>query len=340
MNRSVKRPRSSSKRPAPASPGGPSALIQLDTGKIRDQALLTFHKLEGELAKLQNQIRRYEEHDLPGFSAWCHRTFGNLFVQLRRLQAALQEKQTVARAISDLAFRLDLTELEAYREYLWRRDNPEKAEAEDLRREEESRERKEKEEAAGKPRKKEEPPEEEWDEMHDFFATMAGLKPRRPKKQEEDPKTARELYRSIVRMLHPDHHGKMSESGKHLWDEAQTAWRNHDIKTLKNVLDQCETHEIGVGAQTAVSVILQMTKRLTEAARRARSQIRHLSRKMEWNYEARKNNPVFVRKVERVILDDIRLIRFQHDRLARAMEALEIADAKKKTPRKRKTARL
>ncbi|MFO7535914.1 MAG: hypothetical protein R6X19_09590 [Kiritimatiellia bacterium] len=337
----MKRPRSSSKRPAPAPPEERGALIALDTRKIRDEALLAFRKTEGELAKLQSQIQRYEERDLPGFSAWCHRTFGNLFVQLRRLQAALQEKQTIARAISDLAFRLDLTELDAYREYLWRRENPEQAEADDRRRDEEARLRLEKEEASpGKAHKKAEKPDEEWDEMHDFFASMAGLKPRRPKKPEADPKTARELYRAIVRMLHPDHHGKMSEAVKHLWDVAQAAWRNRDVKTLRNVLDQCETHEVGVGNQTAVSVILQMTKRLTEATRRLRSQIRHLSRKLEWNYEARKNNPVFVRKVQTVILDDIRLVRFQHDRLARALDALEVADAKKKTPRKRKAARL
>jgi hypothetical protein len=322
------RPRSNvRKRPTAAAP--PGALIQLDTRKIREEALESYRKAERELAKASEQLKRFHERDTPGFRAWCHRTFGKLFVQLRDLQAALNEKQNMAREISDIAARYDLQEAEAYREYLWRKAHPEAAEEKDRLRNEELQRLAEEAQRAKTPGEAEEELfgenlEDDWDELEDIFKAFMGMpRQRRVKKVDPDPKTARELYRMIVRNLHPDHHGHMSETSKHLWDEAQTAWREHDVEALKGILAQCEGGDIGIGPRSAVSTILQMTKRIKDALRRSRSEIRRLSKKLEWNYETRKSNPAYARKVETVILDDIRLVRFQLERLNRILSNLE-----------------
>ncbi len=338
----MKQPRASAKRP-PAASATPGALIALDTRRIRQQALLAYRKTERSLAKVTEQLTRYREHDLPGFSTWCQRAFGDQFAQLRRLQADLREKQILAREISALAFRLGLSELDAYLEYLWRRDNPAAAEEEDRRREEEA--RREAERARKKKPKLHDPKpdafnDEDLDELEELLGSfLGGRRKHAPKKPEADLKTARELYRAIVRKLHPDHHGHMNDARKHLWDEAQSAWRALDVDALKNVLDQCENDEIGVGENTAVSTLLHMTRRLKDALRQARGQVRQLTRKLEWDYESRKTNPAYARKVKQVILDDIRLLRFQYDRLSRAFAALEQQAARKKHRRPAPRAR-
>lgn len=349
----VQRRRSNALSPAPATPVTGRALIPLDTRQIRKQALLAYRKAERSFAKVTDLLKRYRERDLPGFSVWCQHTFGEQFAQLRRLQADLRAKQTLAREISDLAFRLGLSEVDAYLEYLWRRDNPEAAAEDDRRREEDA--RREAEQAQKKKKKKRdaEPDaldlddlfadnldEEKRDEMEDLFASFLGARRAHPSKTPEvDFKTARELYRTIVRKLHPDHHGRMSEAKKHLWDEAQSAWRSLDVKTLKNVLDQCENAEIGVGENTAVSTLLHLTRRLKDALRQARAQVRQLSRKLEWDYEARKTNPAYARKVKQLILDDLRLLHFQYDRLTRAFQSLEQHAARKTRKRPAPRAR-
>jgi hypothetical protein len=316
-------------------------MIQLDTHKIRLEALESYHKAERELSKASEQLKRYHERDIPGFRSWCHRTFGKLFVQLRDLQTALNEKQAMAREISDVAARYDLGEVEAYREYLWRKANPEAAEEKDRLREEELHRLAEEERKKKTPEEVEEElfgedlEDEDLGELEDMFNAFMGMpRPKRGKKNDGDQKTARELYRTIVRTLHPDHHGHMSETRKHLWDEAQTAWRERDVEALKSVLAQCEGGDIGIGPRSAVSTILQMTKRLKDALRRSRGQIRQLSRKLEWNYETRKSNPAYARKVETLILDDIRMIRFQLERLNRIVATLEQkASRKHRRPR-------
>jgi hypothetical protein len=348
-------PRTRAPRPPRAAPERPPrpaavtrALVPLDTGKIREEALDSYRKTERELAKATEQLKRYQERDIPGFRAWCRRTFGKLFVQLSDLETSLHTKQAMAREIRGLAERFDLSDAEAYHKYLWRRDNPEAAEAEDRRFEAEERRLLAEAEAARQKRRAEAgrdetdteeeagpEPEDDWAEMEELFgAFLGGARRKRPRLKETDTATARELYRAIVRKLHPDHHGHMNEARKHLWDEAQTAWRNHDVETLKNVHAQCETEDIGLGAQTAVSTILQATRRIKEALRHSKRQIRQLTTRLEWNYATRKSNPSYARKVETVILDEIRLIRFQLDRLTRAFQTLEVQAAKKKRKKK------
>jgi hypothetical protein len=322
------------------------ALVLLDSRQIREEALAAYRKTERELSKATSQLKRYNERDIPGFKAWCRRTFGKLFIQLQDLETSLHTKQAVAREIRLLAERFELDEHEAYQKYLWRRDNPAAAEEEDDRYEAEQRRKQAEDEATARKRRAEAGPDEagpdgepepdpegDWSDMEDLFSAFLGAGRRRRPSKKADATTARELYRMIVRKLHPDHHGHMSETRKHLWDEAQNAWRNLDVETLKNVLAQCETEDIGIGNQTAVSTIMQATRRILEALRNSKRQIRLLTSRLEWNYETRKSNPAYARKVENVILDEIRLIRFQLDRLTRALEALEVEAAKKKRKR-------
>lgn len=333
-------------RPAPSGRIDGRALIPLDTRRIREEALEAYRKAEGELARISAQLKRYHERDLPGFQAWCRRTFGKLFLQLKDLESSLHVKQAMARDIRHLAERFDLTEAEAYGKYLWRRDNPAAAEEEDRRQEAEERRREADAMAARRKRRDEaeaddaeaedEPdPDDDPGDVEELFASFLGAaRRRRAPMREADALTARELYRAIVRRLHPDHHGHMNEPRKHLWDEAQTAWRLRDVETLQNVLAQCETEDVTLGATTAVSAILLATRRVRDALRQSKRQLRALTARLEWNYSLRKANPAYARKVQTVILDEIRLIRFQLDRLTRALEALEKEAGKRKVKRK------
>ena len=326
---------------------GRKDLIPLDTGKIRGKALAAHAKAERELARLTDQLKRYHERDVPGFRAWCSRTFGALLTQLRELGLAFQEKQALANEIADLVFRDKLSEAAAYREVMWRRANPEAAAEKDRLREEADRRR---EEAAEKKRRasgkadtdRDADPWDDLDRLFDdddadddafdadgdfaeFIENLFGCRGRRartPKATGSENKTARELYRAIARRLHPDHHGHMSEVRKHLWNEAQKAHRAGDVETLRTLLAQCESGEAGLGAHTPVSVLLHLIRRLKAAMRPVRGQIRQVNRKPEWNFAVKIEDPRFVRNVEAMIREDIRHTRRGLDDLTRALDAL------------------
>jgi hypothetical protein len=293
-------------------------LIPLDTGKIRKKALQGHQRAERQLAKLKDQLKRYHEQDVPGFRSWVHRTFGPLLTRQRELQRALEEKQAFIYELQSVAERYGLSEFAAYRKLLWRRAHPDEARAEDLRFEETERARR----AARDAKERDNPfgdgeedgddgadflgedefgevSDEEWGDFSDFFEEMTGIRPpsRPAPGPHPDQKAVKDLYRTIVRRLHPDHHGQMSESRKSLWHEAQDAYRRHDVNALYSILARCDDGEAGLGEHSPVSLIQRLTRQLKRAVGTTRRDIGKLRRDMAWDYENRIRNPLFVRQV-------------------------------------------
>lgn len=288
-----------------------SALICLNTSTIRNKALKDYQKAERELDRHKALLKRYHEEDVPGFRAWVHQHFGNLLTRQRALVQALDANRNTIFEIQALAARYHLPEGAAYKKLLWRRAHPDEAEEED-RQWEEAMERK---------RKKNADPsfddlfEEEGDfddipddsegGFSDFFEELTGLRsPPRPSEQSgEEGKTAKELYRSIVRHLHPDHHGQMSEARKALWHEAQAAYRQRDTNALYNILARCDGGESGVGAHSAVSLIQNLTRQLKQSLRSTKSEIKQVKHDPAWDFKNRTEDPRFSHKIRRELED-------------------------------------
>jgi hypothetical protein len=68
----------------------------------------------------------------------------------------------------------------------------------------------------------------------------------------ESPKDVKEIYRTIVRQLHPDMNGQMDDSKAALWHEAQEAYRRNDVAALNSVLGRCK--EISRGTRSGDSL--------------------------------------------------------------------------------------
>jgi hypothetical protein len=299
-----------------------TALIRLNTSSIRNKALKDYQKAERELERHKNLLKRYHEEDIPGFRSWIHKNFGHLLTRQRELAQALDENRNTVFEIQALASRYHLPEAAAYKKLLWRRAHPAEAEEED-RQWEEAMERK---------RKKSNHPslddifgdedddgftdfESELADMPDdakagftdFFEEMTGI--RLPHRSSEtsnaEGKTAKELYRTIVRRLHPDHHGQMSEARKVLWHEAQAAYRQKDTNALYNILARCDGGESGLGAQSAVSLIQNLTRQLKQSLRTTKQEIKQVKRDPAWDFHTRTQDPKFGQKIRRELEDEI-----------------------------------
>jgi hypothetical protein len=323
---------------APPPPVNPRKdLIRLDTARIRKKALATHRKAERDLALLKDQLKRYHEKDIPGFRSWLHRTFGALLTRQRELQQALAGKQAFVAELRDIALRFKLDDIGAYRKWLWRRDHPAEAEAEDRRREEEQRQAREEAAKRAEARAKRKAPDpfdddfdsdlddDVWNELNNLFESMFGKGlPRRaqPKPAPED-KSLKELYRTIVRRLHPDHHGQMSEARKALWHEAQAAYRRHDANALHGILARCDGRAGGLGAHSPVSLIQRLTLQLKQACKTTRRDITRLRRDLAWDYERRINDPRYVRRIRDDLVMCVRDMERTLDELAEMLAELE-----------------
>lgn len=302
------------------------ALIRLNTHSIRNKALKDYKKAEQDLDRLKEQLKRYHEEDRPGFRSWIHKNFGNLLSRQRELMQAIDDKKNILFEIETLAIRYRLSKAIAYKKFLWRREHPAEAEEEDRLWEE----------AMEKKRKKSDPepgsdffseeededdpdspfsqndftniPDEAWESFSDYFEEMTGIRPparNAAQKPKEDDKTVKELYRTIVRRLHPDHHGKMTDARKGLWHEAQTAYRNKDTNALYNILARCENGESGLGAHSAVSLIQNLTRHLKQALRSTKQEIKQVKQDPAWDYQTRCRDPRFGHSIRQQLSAEI-----------------------------------
>ena len=340
--------------------GGPAArnarreLVALDTRAIRRKALHAYRAAERALAGLKEALKRYHERDVSGFRAWIHQAFGQLLAEQRDLLRAVEEKRDMLSEIAYLSERDGITDGEAYQRVLWRRANPEAAEAEDRRFEEEMRRRSgEAEEplgGGGEPWETDDDddpldeddriPDDEWEAFSDFFEDMTGERPpprafrRAPPKAGADEKSAKELYRSIVRQLHPDHHGHMTEARKNLWHEAQDAYRRRDLNALYSVLARCDTGQAGIGEHSPVSLIRRLTLQLKTATQAAKREIRDGKKDPAWDYAARIQNPHFVAQVRFDIEQAVGELRYQLHSIENLMRDLERQSRSPSRPRR------
>ena len=280
-------------------------LIRLNTRTLRKKALQAHQKAEKALAQLKDQLKRYHERDVPGFRSWVHRTFGNLLTRQRELQHALEEKRTLVYEIQEMADRYGLSEFAAYQKVLWRRAHPDEAQEEDRLYEEAELKRKESRRKRGKPDLDDLFEDdfddwlaEEWGESDDF-SEETDEKSAEPHadRPHPDQKSIKELYRTIVRQLHPDRHGEMTDARKALWHEAQDAYRRHDLNALHSVLARCDAGEAGLGDHTPVSMIQRLTQQLRAAAQAAKHEMRNRRRDVAWDYETRIRNPRYIQDV-------------------------------------------
>ncbi len=287
------------------------AIVRLNTQSIRKKALQAHRKAERALEKLAAELKRYHERDVPGFRSWIHRSFGDLLTRQRECQQAIEEKMAFAGEVKEMVGRYGLSYPEAYLKVVWRRAHPEAAEDEDRKEAEAQRQH---EQAHPEERPDD---ESEWDddldddddftddELDQLLEDMLehSRKPQDAGDSHPDHQTAKDLYRNIVRLLHPDHHGQLSEARATLWHEAQAAYRRHDLSALHSILARCEDGVSTLGDHTPVSLILRMTRQLVEAARANRHQLQGAKQDVAWRYEDRLDDRKFIRTVERDLLD-------------------------------------
>jgi hypothetical protein len=313
-------------------------LIRLNTRSLRKKALLAHIKAEKALAKLKEQLKRYHEKDVPGFRSWVHRTFGHLLTCQRELQHALEEKRTLVYEIQAIADRYGLSEVAAYQKVLWRRAHPDEAQEEDRQFEEAELKRKEAHRKGGHPALEDlfdddfdNWPDDEWSEGDDFCEnpTVHGMEPHADRPH-PDQKSVKDLYRTIVRQLHPDRHGEMTEARKALWHEAQDAYRRHDVNALHSVLARCDTGEAGLGEHTPVSLIQRLTRQLKSAAQATKHEMRNRRRDVAWDYETRIRNPRFIQDVRSDLQGMVESLQWSLNEIDRELEYLNRLAARTK----------
>ena len=148
-------------------------------------------------------------------------------------------------------------------------------------------------------------------------------------------KRLKELYRAVVRRLHPDSQREMTAQKTDWWHQAQAAYEAGDAEQLEVILTLCEIGESGTTAHTSASLLQRITAQLKSSLREIKRQITQRRREPAWNFSGRTDHAAMAEQVRRELTGELMSMR------RRWMDTQELiakwkAAAEKLKPRRRK----
>ena len=153
------------------------------------------------------------------------------------------------------------------------------------------------------------------DDFDDLLRQMMGLPPKAKKPRQEAPKDCRlkDLYRELVRTLHPDQGGHMTPERMHLWHEVQEAYRKGDLARMEILHSKSGLATDLTSSATPISRLLSITDLFKKSLRDLKRQMRPAMDDPAWKFSklTEKGRNKVIRKSEVLLRADIAMVKFK-----------------------------
>jgi hypothetical protein len=302
---------------------------------------------------------RFERKDKPAFVRWRAREFGALLSKAREVEEQIRDAQTLVHEV-EMEMRRGFQDAHsAYQRVMFRRENPTVAvEEEDLESSRESGEASHKlsdfeEEALFQEwvqRSLGTNPDKMDDEAYSttfeaFKSHMFRGAPEEPRltginrarvrkripteleeegKEEEEGTTdarVKELYRVLVRRLHPDLRADTSAAVSALWHEVQEAYAASDVAQMEILLALIDIESNKMGAQSSVGQMRSILAELERALRALEKSLSEAEGDDAWNFAQSGSNAGLRLRVERQLKSDLAARSLRLDVLTKTIAA-------------------
>ncbi len=270
-------------------------MMPVDGTRIRRQVKVEYERVMEEVADARRQLERFEHADLPAFSRWVHRQFGALLTELREVAGRLGEQERLLTELENEMFFHGASPRTAFARIMRRRSQAEQAGAESARA---GPEQERPEDSAFR-----EAAEQEFEEERSRRAAP------RARRQSRSAGRLKELYRAVVRRLHPDAQKEMTPQKLEWWHQAQAAYRQGEAGQLEVILTLCEIEEQGSLEKVSVSILQRMTTEFRKTLRHLKGEITQRRRDPAWNFSQRTDTKELAREMRRQLEHDLRLMR-------------------------------
>ena len=355
--RTMKRrqPRGPFPKPAaqPASAGAPGhALVLVDGTAARKKVKKDYDKARRDLDNARHQLDQFQQADLPQFTQLLNSHFGALLTELRELSQKLAADEALVFLVEGDVLFNGGTYARAYKRVIEARDNPEPPPPPPK---------------EGGPSDREpfggRPEFDDFDEfageedpLEAFFNSIfgeagpQGHQGRRPGEQggsrggfrmeaaKPPPASGRlkELYRALVRLLHPDTQQEMTPQKTEWWHQAQAAYEAGDVEQLEVILTLCEISERGTTQHTSASLLQRITAQMRSSLRGIKRQIAERRQDPAWGFSRSADHEVLELKTRRALMADLQELRDRAQATQRLIAEWKAAAERVKTSRKRK----
>jgi hypothetical protein len=283
-------------------------IILLDQEPLRAEAGRAARKKIGEMEKLASSLEEFEKTILPAYTRWEEETLGPLLAEERQLNAK----------IDHLEHLLSTASLEA----LFTGRDPSEIYADIAREQQEWEERQaggepDRSEPESEPEPEEDPDakREFTDEEREFrsyvryaigedpdyfdkrqykklFNEYREWKKRREEdcgsatqKKQDIPARVKELYRVLVRRLHPDTgKSRKDPNTQRLWHDLQNAYAAMDVERLEVLLALTDLHESGSAIRSTLNHLRKVAKEMERTVRDLKNRFREARSSPAWQF--------------------------------------------------------
>jgi hypothetical protein len=293
--------------------------VRVDGTGIRKKIKKAYEKALRDLDNSRRVLNQFDQTDQPQFSRWFNSHFGALLTELRELNLKLAADDAIVFMVQNEVMFGGGSYARAYQRVMELREHPEPVSPPPN-----GGERDGKREPFGEGPEKGNL-EDEDDPLKAIFEEMFGaLGPGEDSPDQGDlrggqftamaspphaSKRLKELYRAVVRRLHPDSQREMTAQKTEWWHQAQAAYEAGDAEQLEVILTLCEIGESGVIAHTSASLLQRITAQLKSSLREIKRQINHRRREPAWNFSIRTDHAVLADQVQRELTGELMMMR-------------------------------
>lgn len=305
-------------------------LVLLDQRPLRRKAASECSRQMARLEKAKSEWKRFQVEDKAAFARWMASTFGALLSRLREIEAAIASRQALIREIDmEMTFGGARTYRSAYARVQSRRDNPQPQPEADPHASPPPPPREDDEGAEGAegtpfgdiPEFAQEMLFENYlrmvmgmnpDRMSDakyekmfadFKADVFGRE--RPERQTDaappKPEQSRikELYRQLVRRLHPDTRAESDAEVSAVWHEVQEAYSDGNVERLEMLLAMTDLQENATGEHTSLFQMRSVLAELRRSYNALQRNLRDAKSDPAWNFGRMQDRSVLGKRIER-----------------------------------------
>jgi hypothetical protein len=322
------------------------AIVRVDGTRIRKKTKKDYEKALRDLTNSRQKLEQFHQTDLPQFTRWLNLNFGALLTELRGLNQQMAADAQLIIQVENEAMFSRCSDARAYQRVMERLENPEPPPAPPTGGSEQDWEqnsrgaRPESENFDGE----DDPVENFFKKLFEEFGPEEGRRDNRGPGAGEPVKSAgpahasarlKELYRAVVRRLHPDTQREMTAQKTEWWHQAQAAYEAGDAEQMEVILTLCDIGDSGTTAHTSASLLQRITAQLKSSLREIRRQLAGRRRDPAWNFSQCADHDALANQMRQALMSDLERMRYQCRTLREMIARWKVAAERLKQPRRR-----
>jgi hypothetical protein len=323
------------------------AVVLADGTRIRQKIKKDYEKALRDLENSRRLLDQFHQTDQPQFTRWLNDHFGGLLTELRELHQKMAADELLILFVEEEVIFGGGSHARAYQRVMEFKKNAEAPPPPPGNRQPNGTQHSFGSEAkAGNADEEADPMAEAMNEFLRQFDPVAGSRsqPGFPCGETGDPAASwhasrrlKELYRAVVRRLHPDGQREMTAQKTEWWHQAQQAYEVGDAAQLEMILTLCEIGESGTMRHTSAARLQRITAQLKLSLREIKRQINQHRRGPAWNFSGRTDQAAMAERTGQELRGELQAMQWQWRESQELIANWKAASEKLKPEHRRRT---